>query len=198
MTKTDKKEKACVLENFKIERLDETNIINNKNKIFDAWKNVWKGSGWGREDIFILDESINYITEIANEGFVYQIEKNSQIIAFAMATIQHFPKPKNPREDQIYQNAKNVLKSPAFFHELAIIENYRNQGLGGALMNMLEQKVQTSGADGVFLWTRKDSSSKNLYKRLGYKIVGKTTVPRDNTVGKEDRIYFLKSFLHIK
>ena len=111
-----------------------------------------------------------------------------------MATIGHFPKAKSSKEDEIYQNAKKVLKLPAFFHELAIIESYRGQGLGGALMNMLEQEVQDLGADGVFLWTRKESSSQNLYKRMGYKMVGETTVPKDNIIGKEDRVYFLKFF----
>ena len=35
MSKTDKKEKNCVLKNFNVVRLDEININNSKNKIYN-------------------------------------------------------------------------------------------------------------------------------------------------------------------
>lgn len=194
MSEDVQKPEGNILKGFNVRKVDQRYIGNNKEKIFEAWKKVWEGSEWEEEEVFVLGESIDYISSIADKGFVYFIEDGDQIIAFAMATIGHFPKPRNSKEGEIYQGAKRVLQNPAYFHELAIIENYRGQGLGGTLMDMLEKKVESLGADGVFFWTRKGSRSQSLYHRKGYSHVGEVVVPKNNKVGKEDRVYFLKHF----
>lgn len=61
-------------------------------------------------------------------------------------------------------------------------------------MDMIETRIQSLGADGMFLWTRKDSRSQHLYKRRNYTFIGETTVPKKNTVGFEHRVYYIKIF----
>lgn len=180
------------LEKFTIRQVDAQYINQNQEKVFSSWVKVWQESGWGEEEVFTLDGSLEYISRLSNEGMVYTVEDNDQIIAFAMATIGHFPESKSEQEGKVYDEAQRTLKNPAFLHELAIIPAYRGRGLGSELLDMLEHKVKNIGADGMFTWTRKDSPSLRLYQRYNYKIISEATVPKNNKVGKENRSYLLK------
>jgi ribosomal protein S18 acetylase RimI-like enzyme len=182
------------LQTYRITQLNASFIDDNKDKIFTAWVEVWKGSQWSKEEYFDRDESIEYISSISKIGLSYSIEHDTKIIAFVMASLLHFSPPKNTAEKRIQQKAKRLLQKPGYFHELAILDAYRGKGLGNALMSMMETNIQKIGADGMFLWTRKESRSQNLYLKRGYTTLGETIVPKNNIVGKEHRVYYIKSF----
>lgn len=87
--------------NYTLTRLSASYIEANTERLFAAWIRVWKGSTWSEEEYFIKDESIAYISAISKISLSYILEYDSDIIAFVMASLQHFAKPKNIAEKHI-------------------------------------------------------------------------------------------------
>jgi ribosomal protein S18 acetylase RimI-like enzyme len=56
-----------------------------------------------------------------------------------------------------------------WIHHLAVHSNWRNQGIGSALLNEVEARLKTRGCLKVNLMVRKENSAaQGLYRRLGY------------------------------
>lgn len=55
-----------------------------------------------------------------------------------------------------------------YVNNIQIIEQFRNKGLGTAIIQLVKQKTITQGLNKIRLKTFKDSRAINLYKRLGY------------------------------
>jgi len=56
-----------------------------------------------------------------------------------------------------------------YVNNIQVVENFRNKGLGTAIMRLVEQETITRELNKIRLKTFKDSGAINLYKRIGYK-----------------------------
>ncbi len=176
-----------------IKPLSQKYILQNQQYVYDSWKEAWNNSGWGDDEFFVFDEEIKYLSSMAKQGFFYVIEDKGRIVAFAIGSKGNFPKPKDKREATIYKTTSDNFSTPGYFHELVINPDYRSQGLGGTLIDWVESKLKKAGCDSIMLWTRQNSPSKNLYLRHNYREIARITVKKKNKVGKEDRVYFVKT-----
>mgnify|MGYP001306915174 CR=1 FL=1 len=175
--------------------LDERYIEEHQQKIFTAWKNVWKDTEWGEEEYFTFSDSIGYIRDLANHGTAISVEIGDQIISFIIFAVDYFPKPKSPEEASIYAEVHKRLTKPTYLYEFATAPEYRGKGIGSMMMDEMEQQVKKDGSDGLFAWTRKMSKSLSMYEKRGFTIVGELTVPKENKVGYEKRVYLLKTLV---
>ncbi len=58
---------------------------------------------------------------------------------------------------------------------LAVDPQFRRQGLGSVLVEMLAREARAKGADRLFLEMRRGNPAEHLYRRLGFEPVGERT-----------------------
>ena len=87
------------------------------------------------------------------------VENDGKIIALAWTRIM-------PLTD----NANADKEAPVL--GIAVLENYRGQGIGTLLMEKLFELLRQKGYKKTSLSVHVDNPAFNLYKRLGYKITG--------------------------
>ncbi len=53
-------------------------------------------------------------------------------------------------------------------HDLAVVQGYRNKGIGAALLGAVEKKAQEHDCCKITLEVREDNRARNLYERMGF------------------------------
>jgi ribosomal protein S18 acetylase RimI-like enzyme len=91
-------------------------------------------------------------------SFIYIAEKQSKLIGFVAFSIKYvvrYPKPIGTLD------------------EMYVLEQYRNQGIGKNLMEILEKKLKKLNCYGIFMESGKDLKTAHIfYEKLGYKKYG--------------------------
>lgn len=179
---------------YSIVKIDNKYIQINRQKIFDTWCEIWKGSFW--EVIFDrnIDEDIGYFTDLVNHGIGYAIEDNDSIIGFLFGTYNYFPKPKTEEERFLFTEMRDSNRTTAFLYELVIDSNYRNQGLGRLLLEKFVKHCEEQDIDQILLYTDANGKSRKFYEKNEFSFLRTIEVERKgHPKGSEWRAYYVRN-----
>ncbi len=78
-----------------------------------------------------------------------------------------------------------------FINRFYVFEEYQNKGIGTALLNFFEKEMKIKDETKLMLSTESDNlGAQRLYKRLGYKCIGKLELYSE----KKEELIMLKTF----
>jgi GNAT superfamily N-acetyltransferase len=91
----------------------------------------------------------------------------------------------NPKEDPSIRY-KHISKKDASFDNFGLLPKYRNKGFGTRMIKKVEHAAKEDGKDRVLLAVRGyNKKAINLYNKLGYDVVHKTTLHKGPLYTKE-------------
>lgn len=109
-----------------------------------------------------VDQPVFVTRERIEEGECWVVEEDGVIIA---TCILSFPFP-------TYENEYFSVDGHAYINQFAVEPDFQNRGIGGLLMDHIEQRARDEGAPDIGLDTAEGAKHLiEFYERRGYKIV---------------------------